>query len=74
MSLQHLEFKLAYELISHATEVLEPQSHPEDVDAAVVAALATALEIASNRFLKPLEDIYEKRIRHQRPVNAVYED
>lgn len=52
------EHQLAYELIVQATDRLEPLLHPEDLEAGIVAALATALEIASHRKLKELHEIY----------------
>lgn len=58
MSPQHLEFDIAYELISLATEKLEPSTLPEDLDAAVVAVLATALETATGRLLKPIDQLF----------------
>lgn len=52
------EQQLAYELIVQATDRLEPVLHPEDLEAGIVAALATALEIASQRKLKEIHEIY----------------
>lgn len=49
---------LAYDLIVLATDRLEPLMHEEDLEASVVAALATALEIASKRKLKEIHEIY----------------
>lgn len=59
MSPQHLEFELAYDLIVQATDRLEPTTHPDDLEPAIIAALATALEIASQRPLKELNEIYK---------------
>ena len=59
MSHQHLEFELAYELIVQATDRLEPTVHQDDLEPAIIAALATALEIASQRPLKELHEIYK---------------
>jgi hypothetical protein len=61
MNLQHLEFNTAYELIAYATEKLEPHVDVEDLDAAVVAVLATAIESATYRTLKPLEELFIRR-------------
>jgi hypothetical protein len=58
MSHQTHEFVLAYELIVQATDQLEPLLHPDDLEAGIVAVLATALEIASQRPLKELHEIY----------------
>lgn len=52
------EHQLAYELIVQTTDRLEPLLHPDDLEAGIVAALATALEIASKRQLKELHEIY----------------
>lgn len=59
MNHQHIEFELAYELIVQATDRLEPMVHPDDLEPAIIAALATALEIASQRTLKDLHEIYK---------------
>ena len=53
------EHQLAYELIVQATDRLEPLMSPDDLEAAIVAALATALQIASKRKLKELHEIYQ---------------
>lgn len=53
------EHQLAYELIVQATDRLEPLMRPDDLEAAIVAALATALQIASKRKLKELHEIYQ---------------
>jgi hypothetical protein len=55
------EHQLAYELIVQATDRLEPMLNPEDLEAGIVAALATAIEIASRRKLKELHEIYETK-------------
>ena len=61
MSHQTCEFELAYELIVQATDRLEPLLGTEDLEAGIVAALATALEIASKRRLKELHEIYQNK-------------
>ena len=61
MSHQHLEFDTAYELISIATEKLEAHVQPYDLDAAVVAVLATALETATGRLLKPIDQLFMEK-------------
>jgi hypothetical protein len=58
MKHQTIEHELAYELIVQATDRLEPILYPGDLEAGVVAALATALEIASQRKLKEIHEIY----------------
>ena len=55
------EIALAYELIVQATDRLEPLLHPEDLETGIVAALASALEIASKRQLKELHEIYQTK-------------
>lgn len=55
------EVALAYELIVQATDRLEPMLDPDDLEAGIVAALATALEIASKRQLKELHEIYQTK-------------
>jgi hypothetical protein len=52
---------LAYELIVQATDRLEPLLDLEDLEAGIVASLATALEIASKRQLKELHEIYQTK-------------
>jgi len=59
MSHQFLELQLAYELIVQATDCLEPTVHPDDLEPAIIACLATALELASQRPLKELHEIYK---------------
>lgn len=58
MSHQTIETQLAYELIVQAIDRLEPILDPDDLEAGVVAVLATALEIASKRKMKELHEIY----------------
>lgn len=55
------EVALAYELIVQATDRLEPMLHPDDLEAGIVAALATALEISSKRQLKEIHEIYQTK-------------
>lgn len=55
------EIALAYELIVQATDRLEPLMHPEDLEAGIVAALVTAIEIASDRPLKEIHEIYQTK-------------
>jgi hypothetical protein len=55
------EIALAYELIVQATDRLEPLLDLDDLQAGIVAALATALEIASQRRLKELHEIYKAK-------------
>jgi hypothetical protein len=53
-----IEIDLAWELIVQATDRLEPIFHAEDLEAAIIASLATAIEIASKRPLKEIHEIY----------------
>ena len=60
MNTQLIEEEIAYLLVIHATDHMENVTqNPEDLDAAVCAVLARALEVASNRTLKPLYEIFE---------------
>lgn len=54
-----LELTVANMLLVQAIDMLEPHHDPEDVDAAVKAALVRALEVACNRPLRPLEELFE---------------
>jgi|DEB19_MinimDraft_3_1074340.scaffolds.fasta_scaffold55117_2 hypothetical protein len=58
MSHQHLEYELAYQLIASATDSLEQYVDQDDLEAAVIAVLATSIEIASGRLLKPVDQLY----------------
>ena len=58
MSLQRLEFEAAYELVAIAIGIMELHHESEDIDAAVVAVLASALEIASQRNLRPINELF----------------
>jgi hypothetical protein len=55
------EIALAYELIVQAMDRLEPLLDLDDLETGIVAALATALEIASRRQLKELHEIYKTK-------------
>lgn len=54
-----IEYELAWELIAQVADRLELHIDADDLDAAIVATLATALELASQRKLKPIYEIYE---------------
>ena len=56
-----LEANIAWELVAEAVKQLQPYVNPYDLDAAIIAVLATALEIASQRKLKQLHEIYEPK-------------
>jgi hypothetical protein len=51
------EHSLAYDLIVHATDGLEHIADEYDLEAAVIAVLATAFEIASKRKLPPIYEL-----------------
>ena len=60
MNTHLIEEEIAYLLVVHAAEHMENTvENPEDLDAAICAVLARALEIASNRKLKPIYEIFE---------------
>lgn len=54
-----IEYQIAWELIAIVADQLELQMDIQDLDAAIVATLATALELASQRKLRPIYEIYE---------------
>lgn len=58
MNLQHLEYEVAYELVAIAVGIMEHHHDPEDLEAAVCAVLASALEIASERRLRPINELF----------------
>lgn len=58
MNKQRLEFELAYELVGRAADVMEFYHDDHDLDAAMQALFATALEIVSRKQLKSLEEIF----------------
>jgi len=59
MNNELIEQELAYLLTVHATEMLEGMTHPDDLDAAVCAVLARAMEVASNKKLRPIDEIFQ---------------
>lgn len=58
MNPQHLENELAIELMSLALDRIEQHINSEDLDAALVATLVTAIEMATNRKLKPINELF----------------
>lgn len=56
-----LENTAAMILIASAIELLENHYADDDMDAAVQAVLAKALELAANRPLKPIEELYHDK-------------
>ena len=59
MNPQHLESELAFELLSMASDRIEQHINSEDLDAAIVATLVTAIEIATKRKLKPINELFK---------------
>lgn len=54
-----IEHQIAWELIAQTVDRLELYVDIDDLDAAIIATLATALELASQRRLKPIYEIYQ---------------
>jgi uncharacterized protein (UPF0261 family) len=54
----NIEETLAYELIVQATDRLSQHLHEEDWDAAIVGALIRAVEIASGRKVRSIEQVF----------------
>jgi hypothetical protein len=54
-----IETQIAWELIAQTVDRLELYVDTEDLDAAIIAVLATAIELASQRRLKPIHEIYQ---------------
>jgi hypothetical protein len=54
-----IESTLAWELIAITADNLELHVAIDDLDAAIIATFATALELASQRKLKPIHEIFE---------------
>jgi len=54
-----IEAQIAWELIAQTVDRLELYVDTEDLDAAIIAVLATAIELASQRRLKPIYEIYQ---------------
>jgi hypothetical protein len=62
MNYELIEEELAYLLVVHATELLEGLvQNPGDLDAAICATLARAMEVASNKKLKPIDEIFQPK-------------
>lgn len=59
MNNELIEQEMAYLLTVQTTDMLEGMSHPDDLDAAVCAVLARALEIASDKKLRPIDEIFD---------------
>jgi hypothetical protein len=55
----NIEEVLAYDLIVLATDRLSQHLQEEDWEAAIVGALVRAVEIASHREIKPINEIFQ---------------
>ena len=60
MTPQTIETELAYELLCLAADRIESHINSEDLDAAIVASLVTAIEIATARKLKPIHELFKE--------------
>ena len=58
MNYELIEENLAYDLIVTASDRITSHFEEDDWDAAIVAALIRAVEIASRRKVKPINEIY----------------
>jgi len=54
-----IEATIAWTLIAQAVDQLETEVQHEDLDAAIIAVLALAIELASHKKLKPIYEIFE---------------
>jgi len=61
MNPQTIETELAYELLCLAADRIESHINSEDLDAAIVASLVTAIEIATARKLKPIHELFKEK-------------
>jgi hypothetical protein len=61
MNPQHIETELAYELLSIAADRIEYHIDSEDLEAAIVASLVTAIEIATARKLRPIHELFKEK-------------
>lgn len=61
MKYELIEEILAYDLIVLATDRLSEHLQEEDWEAAIVASLIKAVEIASQRKVKSIDQIYETK-------------
>ena len=52
------EATIAWTLIAQLVDQLETKVAADDLDAAIIATLATALELASHKKLQPIYEIY----------------
>lgn len=59
--IDNIEEVLAYDMIVLATDRLSQHLTEEDWEAAIVGALIRAVEIASYRKVRPINEIYEPK-------------
>lgn len=59
--IDNIEEVLAYDMIVLATDRLSQHLAEEDWEAAIVGALIRAVEIASYRKVRPINEIYEPK-------------
>ncbi len=59
--IDNIEEVLAYDMIVLATDRLSQYLTEEDWEAAIVGALIRAVEIASHREVKPINEIYQTK-------------
>ena len=57
--IDNIEEVLAYDMIVLATDRLSQYLTEEDWEAAIVGALIRAVEVASHRKVKPINEIYQ---------------
>lgn len=59
--IDNIEEVLAYDMIVLATDRLSQYLTEEDWEAAIVGALIRAVEVASYRKVKPIDEIYQPK-------------
>ncbi len=59
--IDNIEEVLAYDMIVLATDRLSQHLTEEDWEAAIVGALIRAVEVASYRKVKPIDEIYQPK-------------
>ena len=59
--IDNIEEVLAYDMIVLATDRLSQYLTEEDWEAAIVGALIRAVEVASHRKVKPINEIYQTK-------------
>ena len=54
-----IEASIAWTLIAQTVDQLETNVDFDDLDAAIIAVLVTAIELASQRKIKPIDEIFQ---------------